>query len=143
MPTARVKCETDSHRLIILAFLTFITMTTSNSSQLVTESSHTRIYISIFAVLIGFSVFRRIFQAAFSPLRKLPGPFLARFTRLWEVQANLKHEATTFNISLHERYGTTYSIAILFTIILTPISTMTLASSNIYRTHCASRTKQI
>ncbi|RAR09523.1 pisatin demethylase [Stemphylium lycopersici] len=38
------------------------------------------------------------------PLRHVPGPFLARFTRLWELRQILQHDFATFNIALHRKY---------------------------------------
>lgn len=50
-------------------------------------------------------VLRPIIQALLSPLRSVPGPFLARFTRLWEFRAVYKHDFATYNIELHKNYG--------------------------------------
>jgi cytochrome P450 len=51
-------------------------------------------------------VLRPIFRALLSSLRSVPGPFLARFTRLWEFRAVRKHDFATYNIALHKKYGT-------------------------------------
>lgn len=40
-----------------------------------------------------------------SPLRNVPGPFLTRFTRLWELRQIFQHDFATFNIALHKKYG--------------------------------------
>jgi hypothetical protein len=58
-----------------------------------------------FLVLVIYLVVRPIFRALTTSLRSVPGPFLARFTRFWELRAVLKHDFATYNIALHEKYG--------------------------------------
>lgn len=69
--------------------------------------------MSLTLILIGVSialiavveVSRIVYTAFFSPLSRLPGPFWARLTPLWElkqVQNGLSHR--TF-VDLHEKYG--------------------------------------
>lgn len=41
-----------------------------------------------------------------SPLRHIPGPFLAKFTRLWELQAVRRTDFNLACIQLHAQYGT-------------------------------------
>lgn len=73
--------------------------------HLVDETKHTHYFVyGLFAVL-AFAVLRYIYQTLTSPLRHVPGPFLARFTRLWELQAICKQENAALNIALHEKYG--------------------------------------
>ncbi|OAQ66758.1 cytochrome P450 pisatin demethylase [Pochonia chlamydosporia 170] len=52
-----------------------------------------------------------IIAAIFSPLRSIPGPFWARFTRLWYFRrvydGNFEHD----NIDLHRRYGRVVRVA--------------------------------
>lgn len=45
-------------------------------------------------------------QAALSPLRSIPGPFLARFTRLWLLWHFWRGDFHKTNIELHNKYGT-------------------------------------
>lgn len=40
------------------------------------------------------------------PLRKIPGPFIARFTRLWELRRVLEGHFERTNLELHGKYGT-------------------------------------
>ncbi len=40
-----------------------------------------------------------------TPLRSVPGPFLASFTRLWKLQKTLRGDFERTNIDLHNRYG--------------------------------------
>jgi hypothetical protein len=45
------------------------------------------------------------------PLRDIPGPFLARFTRLWYFNEIYKGSFEQTNIELHKRYGPIVRIA--------------------------------
>ena len=40
-----------------------------------------------------------------TPLRSVPGPFLASFTRLWKLQKTLRGDFERTNIELHKKYG--------------------------------------
>ena len=51
-------------------------------------------------VYVGFS----------SPLRDLPGPFLARFTKAWYLFAIAQGDFEHVNIRLHQKYGRMISI---------------------------------
>jgi hypothetical protein len=57
-------------------------------------------------LLIICTVITPIVRALTTSLRSIPGPFLARFTRLWELRAVYTHDFATYNIALHEEYGT-------------------------------------
>ncbi|KID78346.1 Pisatin demethylase [Metarhizium brunneum] len=52
-----------------------------------------------------------VITAVFSPLRYLPGPFWARFTRLWYVKRVYEGHFEHDNIQLHRRYGRVVRIA--------------------------------
>jgi hypothetical protein len=67
--------------------------------------SNIQLYVGALLVLIGYVVISAILKALISPLRSISGPFLARFTRLWELGAVLKYDFATYNIALHDRYG--------------------------------------
>jgi hypothetical protein len=57
-------------------------------------------------VLLGLLVLARyLVRALASPLRDLPGPPLARFTRLWELYNNYQGHLEHVMIALHKRYG--------------------------------------
>jgi hypothetical protein len=57
-------------------------------------------------VLLGLLVFARyLVRALASPLRDLPGPPLARFTRLWELYNNYQGHLEHVMIAQHKRYG--------------------------------------
>jgi hypothetical protein len=57
-------------------------------------------------VLLGALVLTRyIIRALASPLRDIPGPPLARFTRLWELYNNYQGHLEHVMIALHKKYG--------------------------------------
>ncbi|KFZ14545.1 hypothetical protein V501_03179 [Pseudogymnoascus sp. VKM F-4519 (FW-2642)] len=56
---------------------------------------------SILAILILRSLLRDIT----SPLRDIPGPFLARYTRLWKLREIYKGAFQETNIELHRKHG--------------------------------------
>ena len=53
------------------------------------------------ALLLLFLLLRPIFD----PLRRVPGPFLARYTRLWLLKEVWRGTFPQTNIKLHKRYG--------------------------------------
>ncbi|KAK4496971.1 hypothetical protein PRZ48_011420 [Zasmidium cellare] len=66
-------------------------------------SGETLLYALI--LLTGALVAYSIFLAATSPLRQVPGPFLARFTRLWYFRNVCKGQTHWDNIHLHRKYA--------------------------------------
>jgi hypothetical protein len=61
---------------------------------------------STLVVVLGALVLARyLIRALASPLRDLPGPPLARFTRLWELYNNCQGQLEHVMIALHKRYG--------------------------------------
>ncbi len=50
-------------------------------------------------------------QSFISPLRSVPGPFLARFTRLWYFNRVEKGRFEHENIALHRKYGPVVRVA--------------------------------
>ena len=55
-------------------------------------------------VAIGF-VAHLLLRALLSPLRHVPGPFLARFTDLWYFWNVRKGSFENLNLDLHKKYG--------------------------------------
>lgn len=74
--------------------------------------SRTRLFVIGSLAALTFIVVRKIYLNLRSPLRKVPGHFLARFTRLWEVYAVLKHDFPTYNAELHKKYGKVSSLTL-------------------------------
>lgn len=54
-------------------------------------------------------ILRAIYQAYFTTLRDIPGPWQARFTRLWLLNAISSRSFHTINLDLHRKYGTLVS----------------------------------
>jgi hypothetical protein len=52
-----------------------------------------------------------VIQVLLDPLRSIPGPFLARFTRLWYFYNVYKGDFEITNIKLHEKYGPIVRVA--------------------------------
>jgi hypothetical protein len=52
-----------------------------------------------------------LLQYIFDPLRSIPGPFLARFSRLWYFLEIYKGSFEETNIELHRRYGPIVRVA--------------------------------
>jgi hypothetical protein len=48
---------------------------------------------------------RSLLQSLFSPLQGIPGPFLARYTRLWKLIKYYQGDFEKTNIALHNEYG--------------------------------------
>jgi hypothetical protein len=59
------------------------------------------VLLGIIPVLVAW----RVGKALCSPLRSVPGPFLARFTRLWYLKNVWSGKFEQVNIDLHKRYG--------------------------------------
>ncbi|VUC25700.1 unnamed protein product [Clonostachys rosea] len=60
----------------------------------------------LIVVLCGAVLLYLVVQPWFSPQRHLPGPFLARITRLWLFKKVYHGTFPTTNIELHRKYGT-------------------------------------
>ncbi|CAO2647542.1 Nn.00g084640.m01.CDS01 [Neocucurbitaria sp. VM-36] len=63
------------------------------------------------ALLTAFLSYIAIYRIYFHPLSKVPGPPLARITKLWLVWHVRKRESHLFFPSLHKRYGPLVRIA--------------------------------
>jgi hypothetical protein len=53
----------------------------------------------------GLTLFQITYQIFFSPLRKIPGPFLASISPLWLVLKDVSGDRTSTIHELHRRYG--------------------------------------
>ncbi|TVY38707.1 Pisatin demethylase [Lachnellula subtilissima] len=67
--------------------------------------------VSLFLLLSGFYGTILIIQFILDPLRDIPGPLLARFTRFWYFFAIYKGSFEKTNIALHRKYGPIVRIA--------------------------------
>jgi hypothetical protein len=55
--------------------------------------------------LLGCWLIYQSFVLLRDPLRSVPGPFLARFTRLWYLRKVWRGDFEKTNIALHKKYG--------------------------------------
>ncbi|KAL6704159.1 hypothetical protein ACN47E_008719 [Coniothyrium glycines] len=60
---------------------------------------------ALLLLAVAFICARIIFRALFSPLRQIPGPFIARFTKLWYFYAVWRGDAEKRIIALHRQYA--------------------------------------
>jgi glucan phosphoethanolaminetransferase (alkaline phosphatase superfamily) len=56
-------------------------------------------------VLLALFVARFFYKRYATSLRKVPGPFVASFTRLWKLWQLYKGDTHLTNIELHRKYG--------------------------------------
>ncbi|KAF2240729.1 putative cytochrome P450 pisatin demethylase [Trematosphaeria pertusa] len=71
---------------------------------------HTAVVLLPFALLI-LRLLTALYNALVSPLRGIPGPFSARFTKLWYFHRVLRGSFHHDNIALHQCYGPIVRIA--------------------------------
>lgn len=66
-----------------------------------------QVQLALYALAGGvlFVLLKPIFDAIWSPLRHIPGPPLARFTRLWYYLRVKNGQFHSDNIELHRKYG--------------------------------------
>ncbi|GME41742.1 Cytochrome P450 [Neofusicoccum parvum] len=70
-----------------------------------------QLVLSLFACVVLLVVLRSLVRAAVSPLRSIPGPFFARFSRLWYLKHVYRGEFHKTNVALHRKYGPIVRIA--------------------------------
>ena len=49
-----------------------------------------------------------VYRLAHDPLRRVPGPWLTRFTRLWELHQIRRGHFEQINVQLHQKYGLSF-----------------------------------
>lgn len=67
--------------------------------------------LSLFLSLAGIYVAYTILTVVFDPCCRVPGPVLARFTRLWYLWKVYQGKFERVNIELHKQYGPIVRIA--------------------------------
>ena len=70
-------------------------------------------FVKSHPILIFFILFigRLFYKRYASPLRNVPGPFAASFTRLWKLYQMYRGDMEKTNIALHRKYGPVVRIA--------------------------------
>jgi hypothetical protein len=66
---------------------------------------------SLILLALGLCISYGVVSAVIDPLRDIPGPFLARFTRLWYFFEVYKGSFEISNVALHKTYGSIVRIA--------------------------------
>ena len=61
--------------------------------------------VGVIFLVIALYLLKWIFDLVIDPLRDIPGPFLARFTRLWLLRQYVNGDFQKTNLELHEQYG--------------------------------------
>ncbi|KAF4625909.1 hypothetical protein G7Y89_g12255 [Cudoniella acicularis] len=74
-------------------------------------TGRTQIDQLVLIILVSLQILRVLAQAFLDPLRAIPGPFLARFTRLWYFFEIYKGSFERTNIELHRKYGSVVRVA--------------------------------
>jgi hypothetical protein len=67
--------------------------------------------INCFAALAVYYILSLLYSIFFHPLRRVPGPFLARFSELWRNIRYFRGSWLDDVVSLHETYGPVVRIA--------------------------------
>ena len=63
------------------------------------------------AILTSLGILYVIYTRALTPLRKIPGPFLASITKLWIVNKQRSFKRHEVDIALHKKYGPILRVA--------------------------------
>ena len=63
------------------------------------------VVLGIVLALVAIQASRAILRARLSPLKKVPGPFLARYTRLWELLSVVRGKLHRETVELHQKFG--------------------------------------
>ena len=70
------------------------------------SSQSTVFYLGVLAAIPVLYAALTIFRLLKDPLRDIPGPFLARLTRLWLFNRVKERHIEREQIKLHQQYGT-------------------------------------
>lgn len=76
--------------------------------------SFDQLVVSVYLCLAALSLYavsRTLYDAYATPLRDIPGPWLAKFTRFWLFRAINTRKYQHINIDLHRKYGPIVRIA--------------------------------
>lgn len=62
-------------------------------------------FVTILCLIVSYYSICLTYNLFFSPLRNVPGPFLARVTRWWEYLMVQRGVSNLEYVRLHEKYG--------------------------------------
>jgi len=80
---------------------------------LLDENMHPYTLLTAGALLVVARLLFGLYRTISSPLRSVPGPFLARFTDLWYLWHIYKGDFEHDNLALHRKYGECFCYASL------------------------------
>lgn len=83
--------------------LHFITMDSIKDGALETVAASR--FAALVSVVLACLVIRSLYRAFVTPLRGIPGPFAAKFSRIWKLVEVLKGHFEKTDIALHRKYG--------------------------------------
>jgi hypothetical protein len=72
---------------------------------------HTALAVYALLGLITIRILLSVYRSVFSPLRNIPGPLAARFSRLWYLRRVHNGQFEKDNISLHKKHGPIVRVA--------------------------------
>ncbi|KAJ0113819.1 hypothetical protein J7T55_010063 [Diaporthe amygdali] len=78
---------------------------------LIEATSTSGLILRCIAALAVTTIIYSLIRAAISPLKSVPGPFAARFSRLWYLQKVWTGELPRLNADLHRKYGPVVRLA--------------------------------
>lgn len=73
--------------------------------SLISELGLLRGTLLLIFLLLASVISRALIQAYATPLRDVPGPWLAKFSRVWQLKAVHARTFQKTNLDLHRRYG--------------------------------------
>lgn len=74
-------------------------------SDVIIAAGWTKVSLLLVAALLVGSLATSVYQTLRDPLKDIPGPTWARFTRLWLLRQYLGNEFHKTNLELHKKYG--------------------------------------
>lgn len=69
------------------------------------------VVLGTLGLLVLWYIFSSCYYALSSPLRRLPGPLVTRFSRIWEFYRAICGDINLQTIDLHERHGGLFALA--------------------------------
>jgi hypothetical protein len=76
-----------------------------NLQSLAQHATVTNTVASIVGLVVLWQILFIVYALFLDPLRDVPGPFLARFTRLWELREALSGTIVERLLDLHKKHG--------------------------------------
>lgn len=64
-----------------------------------------KIFVTILCLIFSYYTISLTYNLFFSPLRNIPGPFLARVSRWWEYLMVQRGVSNIEYVNLHKKYG--------------------------------------